>query len=677
MTASRIPFLAGLLATLTALAPASLAQRESPFMEQFKKLMEVHAQDEMASLIKKNEPAAILAVIEICQAISDGSSDQLEEEIAALDKAWRKAYSSKFVDIQYRYFSLDLQPAYRKHRRELIDRYLIKRREYDQAIEGKEQGKFAALGLEFDGFGDSFTELGDHYMAAQCYRTYATCFDDALNGESKADYKRACEGWGLFLESRDKIELRDSAFNEAKVRFDKLEYDGYGDPTKGPEARAAAKAAADTSYQPKTLGATFQLVTDLEAIQRPLYTADSNFQIWSAVGLAGVDSSGRIPTMEDSPTILRTGSSKAAVDVDGDGKGDVDIPLTGKPVPVQVTLGSGDEQRQWAFLAVTGQQQDTYQGFRYNTGPDDNQMNLYVAPAASLVATVDGVRVQVFDDNMDGRFGTEPKDWGYPGLIEGAFQHDVDSVQVGDQKFARPWSRLQKIGANWYEVTANEAGTDLVVTRRDVETGTLQLDMKGLPVTWLIVRGTGQNATDLFFDVANGGSDKLEVPVGSYELFSGQVAQGKKAQAMKALVLAGQNSRAWKVSAGQTTKMELGAPFGFDFKVSQNDESITVEGPSIVVTGRGGETYQRLWNCVLTPEVNLRKQGSSKGKKEAKLVPVQSQEELEDHKFDFKKVWFPMSEPIVKNIPGETFEVQLFEKKHKLFGKVESDWKAN
>jgi hypothetical protein len=305
-------------------------------------------------------------------------------------------------------------------------------------------------------------------------------------------------------------------------------------------------------------------------------------------------------------------------------------------------------------------------------------MSLYVAPAASLVGTVNGVQVRVIDDNMDGVYGSaEPKGWAYPGLLEGQYQNDIDSVVIGEAKFARPWSRLQKVGDAWFELAPSETGTDLVASRTDVDSGTLQLDMKGLPVSWLVVRGTG-NAKDLYYDVVSGGADKVEVPAGAYELFAGLVASGKKQQKMKALVMPGKTSRSWSVKAGETTKMELGAPFEFDFEVDQDENTLTVKGDTIVVVGRGGETYQRLWNCVLSPEVNLRKEGSSKGRKEKKLVPVGSQEELETHKYDFDTAWFPVGEPIDKPMPGETFEAQLFEKKNKLFGKIESKvWKAD
>ena len=38
-------------------------------------------------------------------------------------------------------------------------------------------------------------------------------------------------------------------------------------------------------------------------------------------------------------------------------------------------------------------------------------------------------------------------------------------------------------------------------------------------------------------------------------------------------------------------------------------------------------------------------------------------------------VWFPFDGKVAKKKSGEDVEVRLFEKKNKLFGKIESDWK--
>lgn len=668
---------APLVLSILSVPSAAPAQRASPFMDEFRKLMVLNAKDEMAALIQKHEPEAIVAIREIAVEMRDGSSEELEIEFDALRQAWERAYDSQFASMQYDYFALRLTGPFKREHRDLTTRFTVKQREFDAAIAAKDTAKYAGLALEFDAFGDQFSELGDHYQASQCYWTAAVLSDDALNG-TRADYRRASEAWGLSVRAREEAELRDKAYEAAKARHQQLEADGFtGPPPEEAAPEAGAEPGAGTPATPSApatpLGATFELASDIEAVQRPLYTGDSNFQIWPTVPMQAIGTGGVFAGIENSPKVLRTGANKAAVDVDGDGNGDVDIPLTGKITPVQVKLGAAGEQRDWGFLAVIGQTQDMYQGFRFNLGPDEKNLMLYVGPAASLVGTIAEQRVQVFDDNMDGLYGSPPKTWAHIGLVDGAYQPDMDSVLIGESKSARPWSRLQKIGGAWYELAPDPAGADLTYRPAPVETGTLQLDLKGPDVTWLVVRGMGDKA-DLFYDVADGGTNKVEVPTGMYELFAGQVASGKKAQMAKALVLPGSKTRTWRVGKGETVKLELGAPFAFEFAVQQDEETVTVVGPTIMVVGRGGETYQRLWNCVVQPEVLLRKAGSGKGKKEAELVGVGSQEELEAHQGDYRAAWFPVGEPIRKPSPGDATEVQLFQKKHKLFGKIESQW---
>jgi hypothetical protein len=667
---------------LPLLAPLASAQYDSPFMQEFRKLMAIKADDEMAVLMRKNEAAAILSIIDVCETIGKGSSDQLEAEIDALGRIWKKIYGTRFVEIQYNYFSVDLRQALRKHRQELIEKYNLLRTEFQAAEKAKDTAKLAVLGETFNAMGDEFGDLGDGFMAGACYGTYAVCFEEGLNG-TRADLRKACEAWGLFLQARESIDLKELLYNQAKARYEVLVAGGYNVPLEEGEPEGAPGAAPGNASAPGAaaavpLNATFEMLADIEAIRRPLYTADGIFQVWPAVAMDKVGSKATFSTLENSPAVMRIGANKAVVDVDGDGKGDVDIPLTGKITPVQIQLGQAGATRPWAFLAVIGAERDTYQGVNpWNLAPSDDNMSIYVAPAASLVGTLNGVRVRVIDDNMDGLYGSAPKAWRWPGLLEGRDQPDVDSVVIGEAKVARPWSRLQKIGDAWFELAPSESGADLTAAPAQVKSGTLQLDLKGLPVTWLVVRGVGEGFETLFYELVNGGTNKVEVPAGTYEVYVGQIASGKKDQTMKALILPGSSSRTWKVGGGETTKLELGMPLTLDFEVKQDEETVTVDVKSLVVVGRGGETYQRLWNCVLTPEVNMRKAGSSKGKKETKLVAVGSQQQLvDDFKNDWAQLWFPIGEPIQKTIPGENFEVQLFEKKHKLFGKLESDWKG-
>ncbi|MCZ6598326.1 MAG: hypothetical protein O7B99_11855, partial [Planctomycetota bacterium] len=200
----------------------------------------------------------------------------------------------------------------------------------------------------------------------------------------------------------------------------------------------------------------------------------------------------------------------------------------------------------------------------------------------------------------------------------------------------------------------------------------LKLDFKGGKPDWLVVQGGGTYER-AFFDVAAGGKTGIQVPAGRYELFAGQLSQGKKSQIRKALILPSRNTPAWNVDAGGTTTIELGAPFGLDFVIEQDDETVTIVGDTVLVTGRTRETYQRLWNCTVQPDVSVRRAGTKRGAKPEGMKRSETQEEISDN--GYKSAWFPLDLTLTKKRKGTDVEVQLFVKKNKLFGKIESEWR--
>jgi hypothetical protein len=141
---------------------------------------------------------------------------------------------------------------------------------------------------------------------------------------------------------------------------------------------------------------------------------------------------------------------------------------------------------------------------------------------------------------------------------------------------------------------------------------------------------------------------------------------------MKTLILPPKNATNYDVKKGETTVVTLGAPFSFDFKSSNVDGKLTIEGGTVVITGSQGERYERPWQCVPRPEVTWRKKGTKKGSKYEKMPQVQDSDTVS--KQGWQAAWFPMNLDIDVKGQGDV-EVQLLDKKHELFGKVESEWK--
>jgi hypothetical protein len=72
--------------------------------------------------------------------------------------------------------------------------------------------------------------------------------------------------------------------------------------------------------------------------------------------------------------------------------------------------------------------------------------------------------------------------------------------------------------------------------------------------------------------------------------------------------------------------------------------------------------------------VSYRKAGSKKGSKGEKMGAVQTQEELGE--LGWPSAWAPRDLRIDKKPSDGAVEVQLVEKKNKLFGAIESAWKG-
>ena len=495
--------------------------------------------------------------------------------------------------------------------------------------------------------------------------------DASLRGD-EADLQAAWRGYRDSLASRDALELRDSFHSTMSIRKEALEAMGFGANVEEGGAMPGEAVLGESAG----FALAYEAMDKVDDVVRPNWNTDELYPVWSAVYLRGRGSEAKFTSMEPglSPTFIRSGASEVTIDTDGDGEGDVPVPLTGNIEYVEMQIGDGDEARPWGMFVRLGNQQDFYQGIQTNLGPSDDNMSLYVASAGSMAGTIGETPVQVFDDNMDGIYGSEPKSWQFTGVVQGSFQHDLDAILVDGDRRARPWSEYQQIGDVWYQLEVEAGGTRILATEATVETGELSLKYRGPDLAFLVVKGKGQYE-NCYFDLMQNGRGGVEVPPGEYELFCGMVAEGRRQQMMKALVLPGEDMPTWTVAAGEELEIELGQPFGFAFEVVDNGDSVTVLGQSVCVEGKGGETYQRLWNCVPQPEASLRVEGSRRGGSPEEMGIVTGQAEVGDVGW-WTQVWFPFDVELPKRDPSDRVEVQLTEKRNKLFGKIESDWKG-
>ncbi len=647
------------------------------FVTRFRLLLKADDTEELAKLVGRQGDQAIRHADTLCTQIKDrGSSEELEREIGALGRAWKKAMGTDFVDELYDYLIMRIGSLY-KERVRLIESYDKALLRYTENLTGARAGaSFDQSAEEYRALAQSFGEVGDLLNVGRCWTLVGSSFDQDQRGE-QANLYRACQAFGKALEAYDKIGVRGANHAVLKQRHDSLVANGYGGAEPAPGAAAPEAPVVEPGTSAISLATVFEPVEDLQAFQRPNYFADDLYQVWAALGMQAKGTHATFPGIQQGgPRVERTGSAQFTVRDAAPSPRDP-ITVTGNLTLVRATLDDAGVKREWAFVAKNGLQDDVYQGCKSNMAPSDQYLSLFVFNGASVVGELAGTKLRVLDDNLDGRYGSAPLPWRYLGLWKETAQADMDSVVIGDSTRALPWSEHLQVGGSWYRLESVDGGLQLRATPVQLQTGKLRLDFKGEQPQWLVIKGTGP-LENSYFDVCAGGKKGVDVPAGEYQLVEGLIRKGKKQQTQKCLILPGERTPSWTVAPGQETVMHMGAPFRFGFDVVKGEDSVVVPGTSVRVLGAAGESYDRFWNCVPAPEVSLRKAGTkARGKGEEMPRVVGDLDELTEggqRRWSFADVWRPLALELPLKRAGEEVELQLYEAKNKLLGEIESDW---
>lgn len=693
---SVLPFFFSATPPLAVASPsADLTTRvetDPEFKAKIEKLGTQNSQIEIAKLVKSNPAQTIAWITHVGDQLIDAPTPELEKLYADLQGAWKTAFKNEFADRAHAYYTT-IAADKKRDRTELKDMFEKAYYEFRGNLTKKDSFVYLNLVDQIDIIANGFDGAGDQYMASEAWILYAQCYDEPLRGDG-ADLHQAWQGYTNAIDARAKWDLKDATFEEATKRKSALAAKGAdkrgGGKSDEPEANADKPDAGKqepappeptkqeptkpttTPTGPITVPMAFDSVDSVDEFQRPNYNCDDAFTMWRALGFQAKGSVASFDSFKEAPSVTRVGSSDLRFDLDGNGEPDEKIPLTGSIAPVKITVGKGSDARPWAFLAVQGNKDEPYQGLQLNQEPTDKAMTVYVLGAASITGVVNGIPIRIIDDTMDGVYGTAAQTWGFIGLTAGNFQADLDSIVIGSSKRARPWSPLQEIHGAWYQLEVAPSGKELKAIPVTVQTGTLKLDYKGPTPTYLVVHGIGMDNNN-YFDLVEGGSKGATVPVGKYELFYGEIRKGKKSQMQKTTIVRSKDTPTWDVNVGKTTVVTLGAPYGFDFKHSLEGEKLHVQGQSVVVTGSAKERYERPWNCTVRPEVSWRKKGTKKGSKPERMQYMMDSKDIDTK--GWVSAWFPYDlELELIGAPGAV-EVQLSQKKHDLFGKIDSDWK--
>jgi len=637
------------------------------FLKAMRKAMSIGANEEIVKLVRKNQQGATFAALELCQANSRNPSEKLEGEINALRIAWNKSMKTGFVEKIYEYYSF-LDSTTRAERGKMVNRYLAFANQLAKAEADKNMDAILKLGADFRGVAEELETTGDHYYSSEAWLGYFTTQDERLRGED-ANFDEAAIALKKVIDHREAIELKDANYEASVARFAVLTSQGYGPDAKaegdGPDgAKAKVKGPAQAVGDPLLVPLKFQVETDIGGVIRPIWSNDEVYNAWVSIYFEKKGDQVKLGALEGA-VLERTGPITFDL-ISGENRTQAE--MNGKFVPVEVKLKGPNGDYPWAFLAIIGTRQDTFQGVTVNREPADNNLTVFVAPAAVLTGLVGETPIEVFDDTMSGKWGDEPRSWAYVGMSPDHYQWDIDSIRIDGAKRALPWSRIQQVGDSWYDMKIE--GSQLTAQPVEVKTGKLKLKFKGPKPRFVIVRGDGE-LSENYYDLA--AAKSIEVPIGKYELFAGALAKGKRDGVKKVVMLPGAETPLFKVEEGKEITVTLGGPFAFDFDYEDLGETVKIHGASVVVTGVAGERYERPWNARPHPEASLRKIGSKRGSKGQRMLSTLDQDLLYA---DWSLGFHPQDLELPKPKGGGKVEVQLVEKKNGLFGSLSSPWKG-
>ena len=372
----------------------------------------------------------------------------------------------------------------------------------------------------------------------------------------------------------------------------------------------------------------------------------AHYMQWLEVTLKkGVEKSWRLGT--DSK-IVWEGGSKIFVIVGGKKKRIKSG--AGKPLDVDIPVNYGDGTGKYRMLLKSlGEERFLSATVNYAGG---DTLFLRMTRNCSMTGTFNGIKFQLIDDNLNGKYN----DFG------------EDLMQFGKEP-VQPLSPWISVGGKLYGVKEVAASGDKVVfTEFNGETGTLQATWsgaRGVKPHVLFYKCTQGDFKDAIFNVADG-KPKV-VPYGYYQLYRGQVRKGKGKKVQFAIITTGKNE-VFLVDEKKTTVQKLGAPYDVHAVLEKDGDNVVVSGQNMVFYGAAREQYGYFYPDAYKPIISLRVKG---GRSLAKAKKMGQADETETRKSTLN-AWHP--KPFkVKGSSSATYEFRA-DLNSKLLGKIKGKW---
>ncbi|MDG2149408.1 MAG: hypothetical protein P8N09_07780 [Planctomycetota bacterium] len=538
---------------------------------------------------------------------------------------------------------------------------------------------------------EEFNDIGDYEMAMMCL---SRC--EQIERERQRPWERA-RFLAQVVALGDRLSYRDSVASESKQALDALLSMGV-DPTKDKPADLAKKDADLPQVGGRGLEAfaqdseaeSFALARKspkkgIAGVKLPsLYPAEQ-YQLWpkTYVTEQGPDKfdfqrAAFLAPWGEQWTLTRSAMFEFGIDSDNDGQVDVSFSASASPSRIEVPGPEGEEP--YPLMVAVLSDRELMFGVETNYAPTQAGTRLRFWLASQMEGKVLGTPWKMYDLNMDGKFG--PLVENFDDLITAYTRDDhvsywePDGVLIGRAKKAIPLSSVMPIGDEFYRCIPSSDGTSVEMRKMHIATGKVKLDVNtGRQPDFLLARAIDEELEGAIFDILpprKGGA--VSLPAGDYQIVLGALSTGKRTSLDMARIYSG-DSEPFKISAGVTTELEVGAPYKLTFKTRMNDEGESeVDSRTLRIFGQAGEEYTMLFDEALQPDVSVQNE-SGKPVVKGDSMRANGIEQWQNNATDRDNVlWFPMEYSI--EVPrGSTYKFKLQQKKHSLLGgPFESDW---
>lgn len=693
---------------IAVLCLASCAFGQSlPYAEYVEQLAEkVRFKDDKGidRLLKNNTPHVLAEVRAHVRDLMKNPDDaEVTGALDILKQSWQRVYRTDTLDHLERWIRSLEHQDYTKYEvavatlnRGINEFHTLK----SKSSEDRE--KYEKLRDGFMELAEQLEYIGEKIQAATCWNLVAEVYGKMPN-PTLIEKKDAVYAAQRFLDLRDAwafdkdehyiltanwIKHERERLEEEKAEHAKRLEEGYDEDITGIESYLTVDADANEKIVPlefRILGKPNELDVSFQGGMTPIR--------WPSVEVLKKGPSEIRGFRATDLFLARPKGSRYIVTLDGtdtdfkQNKGEAVIAVSKIKKPSLFHLDA-DKTQKYAMWFYTPGSSEVFQGMSQNFEPVHDRAVIYYKSASSWVADVDGVPITFYDDNSDGKIMTqdfvEEVDLKLRAITNTPEEHapiaSYDGMRVGKKGKIVPFSQWVKVGDAWWHLRPQAEGQSIGLRPTNPEyfkTGKLKVAWKGFKGTkldMLLVQGRGWFA-EARFDIANGA---VEVPAGDYVVKYGRVSQGKGARLIGADVLPGKMEMV-HVKPGETTTLELGAPFHLDFNREGSGRDLKVDAKTIRVVGRGGEVYRRINGATPSPSVMAAKTEDGKGAKEIARFERISDVQLFGEVTAGTALGYELGYyPIVK---GEnTFVLEMFvdeglliglkEDKNKLFGKL-------